>query len=892
MERCNLPVQGLSEVSFPQLQLLHPWVTEAIVRSCTAEPNIGEMLCKELSLVFGVGLNGLRLGLARAASRSARRHPPALGCPGPGDGLVSDDVQTRLPWKKARDEMIWAVNSLPEKGRKVHQRTVVAKLPDVMAKLAGRAPQHVARKDCAPRGKESEFAAVCFPRETVKELDMPSGPSFSKPPTLEGATPSASISHSFSMGSFFVDFDGDLVARPSSPYQLSFFLPERNTSSEEDKQQQIRGVLEARNPVGFPCHVNAGDDFFCTAASMQLLGSRKLKTSVRVNGVTIFRAAEILFALATLCPERSFMSVRASERLCWDVFDTSLALKGGSRSSSPEHLLAVKILGWEISLLGDERGEGGGVVADEALEAIQEVRASIKAAMARSDEYMVEDLSRPQHREFDNLTRRVCSDSSTGPYNAGQEDNETMKRKLRPSRYEDTPEKILDKLLAVVQEASERLSFSIDHQMRMHAVDNGGQLMMLMAVGYFTLFRFLRACLALFSGLAELIALILALDGTESGFVDFLRPLEFCKDPAVAAARSLKRTCQAADFSDLALWLEVPMLYSLAAGLSLWSAQAHEREPSTTRSRSPSTTSRSSRSSGCGVHRRCSSLEPGEWLAPDEWLTSPSDRYIAVLIADQLQVLDSASLRTRWASPNTKSEELLSVRVAEGHLQLNVPRGAFMQKLPRLRNIRVRFTVTATRGGGDAKSPQGVQLAEFLLWRAGKPMQPTASHASCPDGVGPAYQGPRNAVDGNHKTKWWVSSEPNVTLVLDFPDIPPEGPFLFGFTTGDDMPSRDPVRWILEGSVDGTSWIELHRQDTTFATPLSRASMTQLFDLSHRFMQLTSNLQSAKLGRIAQAAQPFALELSDQGLLALAPRDSGHREPAGLASESPGLAIC
>ena len=29
-------------------------------------------------------------------------------------------------------------------------------------------------------------------------------------------------------------------------------------------------------------------------------------------------------------------------------------------------------------------------------------------------------------------------------------------------------------------------------------------------------------------------------------------------------------------------------------------------------------------SSGCGVYRRCSSLEPGEWLAPDEWLTSPS----------------------------------------------------------------------------------------------------------------------------------------------------------------------------------------------------------------------------------------------------------------------------
>lgn len=130
-------------------------------------------------------------------------------------------------------------------------------------------------------------------------------------------------------------------------------------------------------------------------------------------------------------------------------------------------------------------------------------------------------------------------------------------------------------------------------------------------------------------------------------------------------------------------------------------------------------------------------------------------------------------------------------------------------------------------------------MKQDVCW--GKPIQATASRASCPDGIGPAYQGqgwtgcvklvlwkaadycnlmkcvswitchcfislcnflyccifciillyvaqsaapwtwkqtllqagvwrdfhagPRNAVDGNHKTKWWVSSEPNVTLV-------------------------------------------------------------------------------------------------------------------------------
>ena len=53
-----------------QLQLLRPWVTPAIARSCTAEPNIGEMLCKELSLVFGRGSWG-RIGQWRMGASGA-----------------------------------------------------------------------------------------------------------------------------------------------------------------------------------------------------------------------------------------------------------------------------------------------------------------------------------------------------------------------------------------------------------------------------------------------------------------------------------------------------------------------------------------------------------------------------------------------------------------------------------------------------------------------------------------------------------------------------------------------------------------------------------------------------------------------------------------------------
>ena len=52
------------------LLLMRPCVTETIARSCTAEPNIGETLCKELSLVFGLGSRG-RIGQWRMGAWGA-----------------------------------------------------------------------------------------------------------------------------------------------------------------------------------------------------------------------------------------------------------------------------------------------------------------------------------------------------------------------------------------------------------------------------------------------------------------------------------------------------------------------------------------------------------------------------------------------------------------------------------------------------------------------------------------------------------------------------------------------------------------------------------------------------------------------------------------------------
>merc|ERR1712025_42133 len=42
------------------------------------------------------------------------------------------------------------------------------------------------------------------------------------------------------------------------------------------------------------------------------------------------------------------------------------------------------------------------------------------------------------------------------------------------------------------------------------------------------------------------------------------------------------------------------------------------------------------------------------------------------------------------------------------------------------------------------------------------------------------------------------------------------------FTTAEDQPELDPVRWIFEGSDDGQTWKRLQVRDTDFPTPLKR----------------------------------------------------------------------
>ncbi len=69
-----------------------------------------------------------------------------------------------------------------------------------------------------------------------------------------------------------------------------------------------------------------------------------------------------------------------------------------------------------------------------------------------------------------------------------------------------------------------------------------------------------------------------------------------------------------------------------------------------------------------------------------------------------------------------------------------------------------------------------------------------------------------NCVDGDKATKWCVNqAEKAVVWQIELPVKTTVASY--ALTSADDVPSRDPQVWVLEGSMDGKQWIELDRRN-------------------------------------------------------------------------------
>lgn len=130
-----------------------------------------------------------------------------------------------------------------------------------------------------------------------------------------------------------------------------------------------------------------------------------------------------------------------------------------------------------------------------------------------------------------------------------------------------------------------------------------------------------------------------------------------------------------------------------------------------------------------------------------------------------------------------------------------------------------RFTPTKLR---DHAASNSIQIAELSFILDGSPVAMSGVTVTNPKGNTPANEVADRLIDGNAGTKW-----------LDFH----RNPVVFDFgtattvdgyrmITANDAIERDPVRWTMEGSADGITWVLIDSKVADFATPTDRGVTT------------------------------------------------------------------
>ncbi len=87
-----------------------------------------------------------------------------------------------------------------------------------------------------------------------------------------------------------------------------------------------------------------------------------------------------------------------------------------------------------------------------------------------------------------------------------------------------------------------------------------------------------------------------------------------------------------------------------------------------------------------------------------------------------------------------------------------------------------------------------------------------------------------NCVDGDPGSKWCVNVKASDKIVWQRDTENPKTLTNYQLTSADDVPLRDPQQWLLEGSSDGKTWIELDRQE--LKTPFEKRGQTKSFAIA------------------------------------------------------------
>lgn len=152
-----------------------------------------------------------------------------------------------------------------------------------------------------------------------------------------------------------------------------------------------------------------------------------------------------------------------------------------------------------------------------------------------------------------------------------------------------------------------------------------------------------------------------------------------------------------------------------------------------------------------------------------------------------------------------------------------------------------RFAVTKIRDSTvDPGYPVGMmQMTEFQLTFMGTRVDYTGATATNTGGFNPTGQDASKAIDNNTATVF-LDMSGNGTVGADATGVTKSWVLQidfgsrravdgFRYITGADVNGRDPVRWILEGSNDASTWSTIHVQSTDASITTSRTTATQIF---------------------------------------------------------------
>lgn len=100
--------------------------------------------------------------------------------------------------------------------------------------------------------------------------------------------------------------------------------------------------------------------------------------------------------------------------------------------------------------------------------------------------------------------------------------------------------------------------------------------------------------------------------------------------------------------------------------------------------------------------------------------------------------------------------------------------------------------------------------------------------------------GMENTADGNPGSKWCINNG-NTPVIWQMQFSEPQTVNAYAFTSGNDVPERDPRSWVLEGSADGKAWAEVDRH--ALDKPFEQRHQTKTFEIrrpaAFRFYRFT-----------------------------------------------------